>query len=213
MSERVVIGNAELWHGDCREVMPLLPRVDLLLTDPPYGIGFAGQPTKWQRRAGQQAESWDDEPITDAVIDALRALAAEQIIWGGNYYRLPPSRGWLVWRKPDAPPSMADLELAWTSFNANAKALDCSISSTNRERVGHPTQKPLRVIAWSLSFARGATSVLDPFMGSGTTGCACATTGHRFIGIERDRRYFDIACERILRAQAQGSLLPAEVSA
>ena len=102
---------------------------------------------------------------------------------------------------------MAHLELAWTSYDMNAKMLDHSIAATNAERAGHPTQKPVRVMAWSLEFAPDAQTVLDPFMGSGTTGVACAQLGKAFTGIERERKYFDIACERIRRAQAQGSLL------
>ena len=207
MAEKVVIGNAELWHGDCREVLPLLPRFDLVLTDPPYGISFAAQPTKWQRRDGKVAEDWDNAPAPDWLMGLMREKAGTLIVWGGNYYSLPPTRGWLAWRKPDAPPSMADLELAWTSMDMNSKMLDQSIGATNAERVGHPTQKPLRVMAWSLSFTPDALTVCDPFMGSGTTVVACAARGLAFTGIERERKYFDMACERISRAQAQGSLL------
>ena len=191
-------------------MLPLLPRFDLVLTDPPYGIAFAAQPTKWQRRDGKAPEDWDNAPAPDWLMGLMREKAEALIVWGGNYYSLPLTRGWLAWRKPDAPPSMADIELAWTSMDMNSKMLDQSISATNAERVGHPTQKPLRVMAWSLSFAPGAQTVCDPFMGSGTTGVACAQLGKAFTGIERERKYFDIACERIARAQAQGQLFPPE---
>lgn len=206
MTEKVVIGNAELYHGDCREVLPLLPDFDLILTDPPYGIGFAAQPTLWQRKAGKKAENWDNETPPAWLFGLMLEKANNLIVWGGNYYALPPSRGWLTWFKPDAPPSMAQFEMAWTSFDMNAKQLKHSISATNAERVGHPTQKPLRVMEWSLTFADIAETVLDPFMGSGTTGAACAKFGKRFVGIERERKYFDIACERIRFAQAQDRL-------
>ena len=213
MFEEVTIGECRLILGDCREVLPLLPRFDLVLTDPPYGIAFAAQPTKWQRRDGKVAEDWDNMPAPDWLMGLMREKAGTLIVWGGNYYSLPPTRGWLAWRKPDAPPSMADLELAWTSLDMNSKVLDQSISATNAERVGHPTQKPLRVMAWSLSFAPDAQTVCDPFMGSGTTGVACAQAGKSFVGVERDRKYFEMACERISRAQAQGQLLPPEPAA
>ena len=203
MAEKVVIGNAELWHGDCREVLPLLPAHDLLLTDPPYGIADIGG--KW----GKKAElHWDKAPADNEV--QFLAAGRAQIVWGGNYFRLPPSRGWLAWRKPDRVPSAADFELAWTSMDMNARLIDQTIAATNAERVGHPTQKPLRVMAWSLSFAPDAQTVCDPFMGSGTTGVACAQLGKAFTGIERERKYFDIACERISRAQAQGQMFAPE---
>lgn len=206
MAEKQTLGNAELWLGDCREVLPLLPDVDLILTDPPYGIGFAAQPTLWQRKAGKEAESWDNETPPAWLFGLMLEKAKNLIVWGGNYYTLPPSRGWLTWFKPDAPPSMAHFEMAWTSFDMNAKQLKHSISATNPERVGHPTQKPVKVMEWSLTFAPDAETILDPFMGSGTTGVACANLGKRFIGIERERKYFDLACERIARAQAQERL-------
>ena len=199
-----VIGNATLYLGDCRDMLPTLGAMPAIVTDPPYGIGFAAQPTKWQRRAGQKPQGWDDATIDDVVL-ALPHMAVETLIWGGNYYSLPPTRGWLSWFKPDAPPSMANFELAWTSRDRNARQLSVSISETNPERVGHPTQKPLRLMKWCLTFV-DARSIVDPFMGSGTTGVAAVEDGRTFIGIERDPAYFDIACRRIEDAQRQGSL-------
>lgn len=204
----VIIGDATLYLGDCMDVLPLLERVDAVITDPPYGIGFAAQPTKWQRLAGKQAEGWDDAIAPD--MDALRALGDVQIIWGGNYYPLPTTRGWLSWFKPDAPPSMANFELAWTNQDRNARQLSVSIGATNAERVGHPTQKPLALMRWCIEQAGDVKSVVDFFMGSGTTGVACAQLGRKFIGIERDERYFEIACRRIEQAVAQGQLFAPE---
>ena len=199
--EEVVIGDARLILGDCREVLPALPMHDLLLTDPPYGIADLGG--KW----GRKSEWYWDKSAADNETQFL-AAGAVQIVWGGNYFRLPPSRGWLAWRKPDRVTSAADFELAWTSMDMNSRMIEQSIAATNAERVGHPTQKPLRVMAWCLSFVPAARTVIDPFMGSGTTGVACAQRGLSFTGIERERRYFDMACERIARAQAQGRLFP-----
>lgn len=192
-----------LYHADCKDVLPFA--CDAVVTDPPYGIGFAAQPTKWQRRAGKVAESWDNEP---GEVDGLLGLAPLVAIWGGNYYPLPLSRGWLVWHKPDAVPSMANAELAWTNQDRNTRQISCSIAATNAERVGHPTQKPVRVMAWTLEqlgVPKGAT-VLDPYMGSGTTAIACIRLGMNFIGVEKDKRHFDNACERI-RRELEGTLL------
>ena len=205
MTQPIVIGNATLYLGDCREILPTLPKVDAVITDPPYGIGFAAQPTKWQRRAGKSPEGWDD--ATSEVVSSLPELAPA-IIWGGNYYDLPQTRGWLSWFKPDAPPSMGHFELAWTSLDRTTRQLSVSIGETNPERVGHPTQKPLRLMEWCLGFFPDAGLILDPFMGSGTTGVACMNLGREFIGIEREPKYFDIARRRIEDAQRQGRLIP-----
>lgn len=204
MTDRAEIGDAVLYHGNCLEILPTLPKVDAVVTDPPYGIGFAAQPTNYQRAAGMKPASWDNaraERLSD-----LLSLAEIQVVWGGNYYELPPSRGWLSWFKPDAPPSMANFELAWTNQDRNARQIQQSIAATNAERVGHPTQKPLVVMEWTLSQFPTAETILDPFMGSGTTGVACVNLGRKFIGIEIERRYFDIACERIDAAYRQRRL-------
>jgi site-specific DNA-methyltransferase (adenine-specific) len=191
-----------IYHGDCREVLPLTGRSDLLLTDPPYGIDFAGQPTKWQRRAGKQPEQWDQSPVPGWLLEWCRSLATYQVIWGGNYFALPPTRCWLVWHKPDAPPSMADVDVAWTNLDKPAQHITYSISATNGERVGHPNQKPEAVIRWAMAFVPAFCSVLDPFMGSGTTLVAAKRLGRKAIGIEREERYCEIAAKRL----AQGAL-------
>lgn len=207
-------GHAVIYHGECLAVMDVLcpdrgnrPVFDLLLTDPPYGIGFAAQPTKWQRLAGKTAEGWDDS-TSDVAVAAARSVCRHQIIFGGNYYDLPPARCWLSWHKPDAPPSMGNVEYAWTNINRNSMQITVSISATNRERVGHPTQKPEAVISWALSLAPMAQTVFDPFMGSGTTLVAAKRLGKRTVGIEREERYCEIAAKRL----AQGAL-PLEFSA
>ena len=186
-----------IYNADCREVLPQLEPVDLVLTDPPYGINFAGQPTKWQRLAGRVPEGWDAEPFDD--VELLLNAASVQIIWGGNYLPLPCSRGWLAWIKPDAPPSMGSVEFAWTSLDRNARHIIQSIGATNAERLGHPTQKPLRVIRWCLADIPAGV-ILDPFMGSGTTLRAAKDLGRRAIGIEIEERYCEIAVKRLAQA-------------
>ena len=190
-------GTVQLYRGDCLDILPGLGKVDAVITDPPYGIGFAGQPTKWQRRAGAKPAGWDDEapPLGWLNLDTVKA-----IVWGGNYFALAPSRGWLCWHKPDSPPSMGDFELAWTNLAMTTKHISHTISATNRERVGHPTQKPVAVMEWCLRFLQECETILDPFMGSGTTGVACIRLGRKFIGIELEPKYFDIAVERCKKA-------------
>lgn len=202
--------SAEIIHGDCLEVMRGMAdaSVDAIVADPPYGIGAdpaVRRPSKYQRRAGMTPRLWDNE-APDVLW--LLGVAAKVAIWGGNYFPLPLSRGWLAWCKPDAPPSMGSLELCWTNQNRTAKHIVHSISATNNERIGHPTQKPLAVMAKTLEFLKlpANSLIVDPYCGSGTTGVAAVLAGHRFIGIEREAAYVEIARKRIADAQAQLSL-------
>jgi len=184
------IGNATLYLGDCRDILPTLPKVDAVITDPPYGIGFSAQ-----------AE----------IFPVLLSLCRVAAIWGGNYFPLPNSRGWLAWVKSGSAPSMADLELAWTSVDQNSRAFHKSVKSASLEKDTsggfHPTQKPVSQMEWTMLQVGVRGAVLDPFMGSGTTGVACANLGREFIGIEREPKYFEIACRRIEDAQRQGRLI------
>lgn len=212
MAEKVTIGNAELWHGDCREILPLLPQSDLILTDPPYGIGADKKKAHSSIRDNDdwEDENWDNATPPAWMFGLMRERAGVLMVWGGNYFAdmLPASSGWLCWRKPEAETgfSLADVELCWTSLDFAARTK----TYPRRDGNDHPTQKPVPVIQWSMSFAPDAETVCDPYMGSGTTGVAAAYMGKRFVGIERSRKYFEIACERIARAQAQGQLLPPE---
>jgi DNA modification methylase len=182
-------GNITLYHGDYREVIPSLPKAALVLADPPYGLGKKLNGGSW----GNISE-WDYAIDPQVVI----SMDSEIIMWGGNFYPLPPCRGWLAWFKPDAPPSMGHFELAWRSIDTNTRAIKCSIAETNAERVGHPTQKPLRVMQWSIEQAKVQTGlILDPFAGSGTTLVAARSMMRPAIGIEIEERYCEIAAVRL----------------
>lgn len=223
MPDKVVIGDCELWHGDCREVLPLLPACDLILTDPPYGIGEAAGKNKSRGKIAVARDygndAWDNEPPPAWVIELMRAKAKWQVLFGGNYYSLPPATCWLVWDKENGESDFADCELAWTNLPKAVRRLRWRWAGmlqqdmANKEVREHPTQKPVPVMRWALMQVRDAATVCDPFMGSGTTGVACVHEGRRFVGIERERRYFDVACERIAQAQREHPLLPPEPQA
>lgn len=201
----VTIGGATLYRGDCMEVLPTLGRFDSVITDPPYGLAEKLQGGTWGKVFEGIYKDWDAIAPSDLVEASLK-LADKAIIWGGNYFALPPSRCWLAWIKRDAVRTMAGCELAWTNFDANAKFFDWTIAATNAERVAHPTQKPLALMRWCIEQAGNPQTILDPFMGSGTTGVAAIQLGRTFTGIEREAKYFDIACKRIEQAYAQGQL-------
>ena len=203
MTEPVRIGDATLYLGDCLEILPTLGKVDAVVTDPPYGIGFGAKHTKWSANRGVVLGEWDNQTPD---ITPLFDVAEDLIIWGGERFQLPVTRGWLTWTKPDAAPTFASTEFAWTSRDRPARHFVYSVGATNGERVGHPTQKPLALMEWCLGFLPDARTILDPFMGSGTTGVACAKLGRKFIGVEISEQYFDIAVKRIEQAYAQPDL-------
>ena len=207
MTEPVIIGNATLYLGDCRDILPTLGKVDAVVTDPPYGIadkwkGGSGHGWGKAREEGELRNEWDNSVPSIETMQAVVAAGKEVIIWGGNYFELPPSRCWLVWSKPERNFSLAEAELAWTNRDNVVRVLDYARSDPDRL---HPTQKPVGVMRWSIAKTKGET-ILDPFMGSGTTGVAAVQMGRKFIGIEREPKYFDIACKRIEDAQRQGDM-------
>lgn len=205
-----VIGDCTLYLGDCLEVMPTLGPVDAVVTDPPYGLAKKLQGGTWGKKFKGENEDWDAKaPSLRWIIDGW----LPSIVWGGNYFNLPPSRCWLTWYKRDAVRTMSDCEHAWTNFDANSRLFDWTIAATNAERVGHPTQKPVALMEWCLGFVPDADTILDPFMGSGTTLVACAKLGRKGIGIELDADYFDIACRRVEEAYRQPDLFIAPPAA
>ncbi len=211
------IGDATLYLGDCLEILLTLDKVDAVVTDPPYGIGrnnIIPGPTK--NKATDRIEygsfDWDKDRSVDGVLLAYH-MAEVSAFFGGNYYAdvLPRSRGWVVWDK-NVPEEMdfSGFEMIYTSLDRAAKMYRYTWNGMLKqkpERRVHPTQKPVTVMEWLIKqFKDNAPNILDPFMGSGTTGVACANLGRKFIGIEIEPKYFDIACERITAAYAQGRL-------
>ena len=208
-----VIGDATLFCADCRDILPTLARVDAVITDPPYGINAAR--TRNSQKDGwvdYGCDGWDLERPERSPFDMMRAGSDMQVIWGGNYFSdyLPPSQQWLVWDKGQDGFSLADVELAWSSQNKACRRINCARSLAMQDGKQHPTQKPLKVMAWCIQQAGMPETILDPFMGSGTTGVAAIQLGRKFIGIEREPKYFDIAVRRIEQAVAQGKLFTPE---
>ena len=198
------IGNQRLILGDCMAVRAYLEKPKALCIDPPYGLGKRMQGGTWGAQVHNEGFlKWDLEAKQE-WIDAVIASDCPAIIWGANYFQVPPSRCWLMWNKVNAVPTMADFEMAWTNFDRPAKRIDLNVG---RVEFGHPTQKPLALMEWCLSFLPHGLPVQDWFMGSGTTLVACQRMGRAGTGIELDPDYFDIACRCVDEAARQPDLL------
>lgn len=214
MDRVMQIGAATLYLGDCREILPTLGKIDVVVGDLPYGIAYAkgaGGKGKHSIR-NTEAIAGDAEPFDPTPFLEF----PEVILWGANHYagQLPHGR-WLAWDKLAGMTefdSFSDVEFAWRKGRGKDRIFShlwkgiCKASekAQGKER-WHPTQKPVALMKWCINMTAGGL-ILDPFMGSGTTGVACVEMGRRFIGIEIEPRYFDIACKRIEEAQRQSDL-------
>lgn len=209
--KEVIIGDCRLILGDCLEVLPTLVKVDAVVTDPPYGIGESA--AKNNTRGGKAKprnygeDDWDQEPADPRTLAWMQANSRWQIIYGGNYFDLPPSSCWLVWDKQNGDNDFADCELAWTNIPKAVRRIQWmwnGMIRKGKEERFHLTQKPLGVMEWTLDqLPKGVSTVLDPYMGSGTTGVACVKRKLSFTGIEREEDHFETACDRIRKAYDQ----------
>lgn len=220
------MNDVTLWQGDCLDLMADIPdgSVDAVITDPPYGMNLATNYKARKRTA--LAECNDFAPIEgdNQPFDPAPFLHYPRIVlFGANYYadKLPPSGAWLVWDKLDGLTSRralgfndnSDCELAWTNMGLATRIIrhrwmGMLKASEQQSRRVHPTQKPVALMEMILlHYTKPNDLVLDPYMGSGTTGVACVNTGRRFIGIEKDAGYFAIAQERTHKAQTQARQL------
>ena len=220
MNTRIeTIGDATLYLGDCIDILPTLDKVDAVITDPPYGIGADKNLRANQQHGKAVAPSkdygvtnWDSSPPDSDLLNAVVAAGKSVILWGGNYFQVSPSSCWLVWDKENGTNGYADCELAWTNLPQAVRRIKWRWAGmlqqdmANKEDRVHPTQKPLAVMSWCIDQAGNPETILDPFMGSGTTGVAAIQMGRKFIGIEREPKYFDIACKRIEQAVSQPRL-------
>lgn len=211
-----IIGDCRLILGDCRDILPTLGPVDAVVTDPPYGINKDGQKRTTGGNGGRKAYDflgWDGDRPPPDLLASLVNLAPVVVMWGGNYFAdiLPPTSKWLVWDKGQRI-NQSDGELAWTSLPGALRINTLNRVELMTDGAEHPTQKPVRLMEWTLEQVKASGTVLDPFMGSGTTGVACVRRGCSFIGIEREPSYFDIACRRIEEAYKQPRLFAEPVA-
>ena len=211
------IGLATLYLGDCREVLPMLDKIDLILTDPPYGINIAKRGTVGSGGKAKPTQfdkmGWDASVPEKELLDLIISKGNNAIIFGGNYFQLPPTSCYLVWDKDNGKNNFADCELAWTNLNKAVRLFKYTWGGfrqgnmKTKELREHPTQKPVPVMEWCITQApKDVKTICDPFMGSGSTGVAATKMGKEFIGIEREPTYFANACRRIEKAQQQQDL-------
>jgi len=193
-----------IYNADCREILPLLEPVDLVLTDPPYGIGMNKQIGKKKGEIGDKWNSpeWDKFKPSKQTFKTIFKLSKNQIIWGGNYFGLPATRCFLIWDKVQRI-DFADCEMAWTSFDTSARIFTFARSNLQGFRFperSHPTEKPIELMKWCIQQSKYfdiPLTILDPFMGSGTTLRAAKDLGRKAIGIEIEEKYCQIAVKRL----------------
>jgi site-specific DNA-methyltransferase (adenine-specific)/modification methylase len=204
------IGDCTLYLADCLEVMKDMPykSVDCVVTDPPYGIG------NWVQTSGNvrgRAVTWNDAPPPQEYFEEMCRVSKERVIWGANYFNCF-SHGALVWVKNQPMPDFSGAEIASTSWGKKVYLYNQTWTNfVNTKTTEHPCERPVSLYEWCIEvFPVPPRSVLDPFMGSGTTGVACVNLGRKFIGVEIDPDYFEIACRRVEEAYQQPRLFEVE---
>ena len=178
-----------------------------------YNIKATRTGGSWSDKYGGKITHWDVAPSPEYFSELAR-VSKNQIIWGGNYFPLPPTRCFVVWRKLTISEgfSMAMCEYAWTSFNDNSKWIELAPQGTAKEKRIHPTQKPIELYRWLLArYAKKGDKILDTHVGSASSLIACHELGFEYMGFELDPDYFAKATERLERAKAQ-AIMPLEVS-
>lgn len=206
------LGNIKLYNGDCMEVMKTFmdKQFNLAIVDPPYGINFANTHTGngWIVR---ESKDWDKEIPSAEYFAELRRVSKNQIIWGANYMteHLPPSMGWIFWDKGQRNFSLADGELAYTSYQRALRVFTMARGAHKAEddKTGgkvHPTQKPVMLYKWLLqNYAKQGDTILDTHFGSLSIGIACHDMGFELTAIELDKDYYEAGKKRLMNHQRQ----------
>lgn len=215
-----VIGDATLYLGENGPLLQRLPRSCGVVSDPPYGMGWNTDSTRFtggQHKPGDGREDWGDIEGDAEPFDPAPWLEfAEAVLWGANHYfqRLPVGRTLLWLKKPThlLGSFLSDFEVGWATGGHGCFAHfrqfppPSRMAENDGRNVGHPTQKPLSLMEWCIREFTSAATIIDPYMGSGTTGVAAIRLGRKFIGVEKRPDYFDTACRRIAEAVAQPRL-------
>jgi len=207
LSDIVKIGDATLYHGDCLEILPTLDKVNALITDPPFGVGNFVQ-TSGNVRG--EAVEWNESGPPAEWFEIVKQKSTYRIIWGANFFNCFEVKGGaIVWYKHQKMPNVSKCEIASSSYLQKTEYISLpwtNFDATHKKVTSHPCERPVGLYEWCIDYLPITDTVLDTFMGSGSCGVAAANLGKKFIGIEIERKYFDIACERIEAAYAQGRL-------
>lgn len=195
----------KLYNADCLEVLKSMPdkSIDCIITDPPYGIGTDGQKKSIcknpkHNRKYHEFMGWDNKTPNKIIFDEMFRVSKNQIIFGGNYFELLISKGWIVWDKGQKGLTMSDSELIWTSFNKPLRIFICNRCELRKDGSHHPTMKPLKLLQMIFEkYVKENDIILDPFMGSGSVNLQAFMNNNKTIGIEKEKKYYDIAVKRI----------------
>ena len=204
-----IIKNCTLYNMDCMEYMKSLPdnAFDLAIVDPPYGIDVTSMNMGGRKTIKpDKTKSWDNAIPNQDYFDELNRVSKNQIIWGGNYFPLPPTRCWLMWDKGESMygRDFAEAEMAWTNFDKVVRLYKQNPNQLDRI---HPTQKPIKLYEWLLTnYAKQGDKILDTHLGSGSHAIACNNLGFELVGLELDSDYFKASCERIAKEAQQERL-------
>ena len=195
------------YNMDCIIGMKQFPDkyFELAIVDPPYGININSSGRLGHY--GGKGKTWDSQTPDNAYFDELFRVSKNQIIWGGNYFNLPPTRCFCIWDKQQPENvSFASCEFAWTSFDASAKTFYFSPLRDNGGRI-HPTQKPIKLYEWLIiKYAVKGDKILDTHVGSASSLIACHNLGFDYTGFEIDKHYYDMASDRLERHKAQNTI-------